>query len=491
MRTTGAAGLGWLATSVLSGQEEEPAPPVARPPQRSLEGPVAVVGGGIAGLTAALRLVQDGAEVHLYEGSERWGGRMFTRRQFNKEGMFCELGGELVDTNHEALIGLCKELGLEIQPLKEGDPGVDFYHLGGKIYTDADLIPVFGPLARRIAADAEGLLDDEEEYTDKARELDKRDLRGYLREAGAGVDPWLVEMLDVAYCCEYGLDTDTQSSLALIEIIGTDTENGFEMFGESDEAHRIKGGNDSLPAAVFKALEGKVRALSGHQWTRIEEEGSKLKLTFQTSGGRVSESYHHVICAVPFSLARSVTGLAQLPLSEDKKRALAGMTYGTNLKVMWGTKSRLWRQPAGGREVFCNGAVVSDLPFQQIWETSRGQDGESGIITNFMGGTPGVQFTPNRLEKFPQEVDKVFPGFKAALDGNRTMMNWPSMRWVKGSYASALVGQWTWIFAAAAKAELDGKLQFAGEHTSEEFCGFMNGGVETGERAAKELLVGA
>src|SRR5436190_20317859 len=75
-----------------------------------LSGPVAIVGGGIAGLTAAYRLMKAGVDVHLYEGSNRTGGRMYTKRGFNAEGMFCELGGELVDSNHTALLKLAKEL---------------------------------------------------------------------------------------------------------------------------------------------------------------------------------------------------------------------------------------------------------------------------------------------------------------------------------------------------------------------------------------------
>lgn len=492
LRLMGATGASLLGTSLLPGQEAEPTtetePAEEKKTPRIPDGPVAIIGGGTAGLTAALRLVQAGAEVHLYEGTARFGGRMFTKRDFNKDGMFCELGGELVDTNHEALINLCQELGLEIQPLKADEKGVDFYHIGGKTYTDADLIPAFGPLARRIATDAEGLLDDSEEYTDKARKFDQLDLQSYLQEAGTGTEKWLVQMLDIAYCCEYGLDTNKQSSLALIEIIGTDTENSFELFGESDEAHRIKDGNDSLPTAVFNAIKGKARIFSQHEWVQVIEDGSKLKLTFRTEGKLVTQSYSHVICAIPFTIARHITGFTDLPLSADKKKAVTEMVYGANLKVMWGTTSRLWRTPAAERDFFCNGAVVSDLPFQQIWETSRGQTGDSGIITNFMGGTPALQLTPAQLEKSPGEVDKVFPGFKAALDGQRAMMNWPTVKWVRGSYASAAPGQWTWIFAAAAQPELDGRLLFAGEHTSEDFFGFMNGAVESGNRAAKELL---
>jgi monoamine oxidase len=59
---------------------------------------------------------------------------------------------------------------------------------------------------------------------------------------------------------------------------------------------------------------------------------------------------------------------------------------------------------------------------------------------------------------------------------------------MKGSYSSPLVGQYTWVYGAAATPELDGRLIFAGEHTSAESPGFMNGGVESGNRAVKELL---
>jgi len=54
---------------------------------------IAIVGGGVAGLTAAYRLQAAGAKPLLFEASGRWGGRMFTQYDFYK-GMFCELGGE-------------------------------------------------------------------------------------------------------------------------------------------------------------------------------------------------------------------------------------------------------------------------------------------------------------------------------------------------------------------------------------------------------------
>ena len=41
---------------------------------------------------------------------------MFTQYDFYK-GMFCELGGEFVDTNHEDLQKLASEVGVEMQNL--------------------------------------------------------------------------------------------------------------------------------------------------------------------------------------------------------------------------------------------------------------------------------------------------------------------------------------------------------------------------------------
>jgi monoamine oxidase len=67
-------------------------------------------------------------------------------------------------------------------------------------------------------------------------------------------------------------------------------------------------------------------------------------------------------------------------------------------------------------------------------------------------------------------------------------MNWPEYKFTRGSYTCPLVGQYTTLLKVAGKPELDGRLIFAGEHTSGEFSGFMNGAVQSGNRAAKEIL---
>ena len=91
---------------------------------------IAIIGGGVAGLTAAYRLQAAGMKPVVFEASNRWGGRMFTQYDFYK-GMFCELGGEFVDTNHEDLQKLGTKLGVEMQKLATEGDGEDLYFFGG------------------------------------------------------------------------------------------------------------------------------------------------------------------------------------------------------------------------------------------------------------------------------------------------------------------------------------------------------------------------
>lgn len=487
VRLVGAAGFATAAGGMLPrrarGQEAQPAVPAGG------GNPVAILGAGIAGLTAAYRLQKAGVPCEIFEASDRTGGRMFTRYDFNKDGMFCELGGELVDTDHEDLITLAGELGVEIQELKAEDKGVDLYYFGGKHYADEQLIPLFQPFAKRLAEDQAPLYNEAEDFlTEPAAKFDKISMAEYLSDAGKGVEKWVIDMIRTAYVIEYGRDAEEQSALNLITYLEPDTTDGFKIFGSSDESKRIKGGSSTLPNALVRALEGKVKINRGYQLVKVSGSAAGMGLTFTTSGGTKTVKFTRVICTLPFTTLRLVEGVQALPISPEKKESIAKLGYGNNAKVMLGFTERWWRNPAVQLPAPSNGSLFTDLPFQCIWETSRGQAGESGILTNYLGGSAAKQFTAARFDAIKGELDRVFPGIKEKFDGKRAMMNWPEYKLTKGSYACPLVGQYLTSLAAAPGAELDGRLIFAGEHTSGDYSGFMNGAVESGNRAAQEIL---
>lgn len=454
--------------------------------QPRARGDIAIVGGGTAGLTAAYRLQAAGRNVTLYEASDRLGGRMFTRRDFNEDGQFCELGGELVDTNHEALRTLAAELGVEIQRVAP-EGGQEFYHVNGRFYAQGNMIGAdgqgaFARLAPRIAEDQAKLLDAEENWTDHARALDQTPLADYLRQLSNRAPPWAMEVLDIAYRGEFGLETKDQSALNLIDFISTETSHGFHVFGESDEAFRIAGGSSSLPDALATRI-GEAPRRMRHALTAIARSDTGVRLSFDAPEGRVEREHAQVILALPFTKLRQVTGVDTLGLGEEQVRAIRELGYGDNSKLMVSTTSRPWTtQPWPVPSV---GAFYSDH-FQLAWETSRGQAGERGIITNFLQGQHDRAIA---LRTLRQGLNGYSRSMRDALDDEKTaFMVWPQHPFTLGSYGAARVGQYTTLLENTATPSSDGRIHFAGEHTSVDFLGFMNGAVESGERVAAELI---
>src|SRR5687768_12312173 len=98
---------------------------------------VAVVGGGLAGLTCAYRLRGAGIDATVYEASSRWGGRCWTLRNHFADGQVAERGGELIDTAHTSIRQLCQEFRLPLDNLFQAVPnGTEvLYHFDGQPYT--------------------------------------------------------------------------------------------------------------------------------------------------------------------------------------------------------------------------------------------------------------------------------------------------------------------------------------------------------------------
>jgi monoamine oxidase len=74
----------------------------------------------------------------------------------------------------------------------------------------------------------------------------------------------------------------------------------------------------------------------------------------------------------------------------------------------------------------------------------------------------------------------------ARWNNRSTLDYWTGYPWIRGSCSFWKVGRYTKL--AGVERERQGNCHFAGEHTSIDFQGYLNGAVETGERAADEVL---
>jgi monoamine oxidase len=451
---------------------------------------VAIIGGGVAGLTLAYRLQKAGRRATIYEASGRLGGRMFTKRNFNNEGMFCELGGELVDTYHEPLIKLAAEVGVDLQRLKvDENPGEPVFMHNGKLHSEHALLHngrgAFLPIARQMARDKKALTDKDDNWTTRARQLDQISIAQYLRQFRGKSPAWVIDWIDLAYWGEYGMPTDRQSALNLVDFMAPDPAGDFSMFGPSDEAFRIAGGSSSLPDALIDRLGNMIAIRKGHALRAVTVNGGRFRLSFTTDRGSVDVSHATVVFALPFTKLREVVGLDTLGLETMKLKSIRELGYGDNAKVMIGTTSRPWNGPEAKLPVKSSGEFYGQ-DYQVAWDTSRGQEGSRGILTNFLTATSDQAAAIERLERGLRELS---PAMADSLDpSNVASFFWQKNPYTKGSFISPSIGQYTTLFEVAGTPELGGRLQFAGEHTSPEFSGFMCGGVQSGERVATALL---
>lgn len=415
---------------------------------------------------------------------------MFTRKEFNEDHQFCELGGELVDTNHEALRKLAAELGVPIDVIKPENGAEEFYHVGGRLYAAHDMLNqhgrgAFSRLAHRIADDQEGLLDSAGNFTAKATALDNQSVAAYLASVHNQAPSWAMQLLDFAYHGEYGIPTAEQSALNLVDFIGTDASVGFKMFGDSDETSRIRGGSSSLTDALAAHLGEHVTINRQHSLAAIAKTATGVSLNFDAPSGRVSHEHERVVIAIPFTKLRQVAGIDTVGLSAVKLRAIRELGYGDNSKLMVSTTGRPWMQMGHALPAPSAGEFFSDK-FQCVWDTSRGQEGARGILTNFLTNQHDRDAA---LANMRQGLHGFARSTEAALDpAHMAFMDWPRQPFALGSYAGAKLGQYTTLLPETATPSDDGRIHFAGEHTSADFLGFMNGAVDSGERAAAALL---
>ena len=187
---------------------------------------------------------------------------------------------------------------------------------------------------------------------------------------------------------------------------------------------------------------------------------------------------------LPFTTLRDVEIAIDLPAA--KRLAIDRLPYGNNAKMMMGFDTRVWRTANSDGQCVAN---LGGLPFE-TWEASRGQTGTTGILVDFLssGRADKLPFGTDaeRAAEATSALETLWPGIAAAHDGNVERFHWPSNPWVRGSYSAYQTGDYTTI--AGAESERVGNLHFAGEHTTLDFQGFMNGGSESGELAAAEVM---
>ena len=238
--------------------------------------------------------------------------------------------------------------------------------------------------------------------------------------------------------------------------------------------------NDQIPTALAHAVRNQIHTGSALIAVRLNAGGS-YTLTFQ---GRAAVTVDKVVLALPFSILNSSVDLTRAGFSALKMTAIRELQMGTNSKLNVQFTRRHWRGLGS------NGDTFSDQGYQASWEVTRAQAGASGILVNYTRGITGASFgsgTPaQRAAQFLTQIEPVLPGLKATWNGRATVDYWPGDPYTRGSYSYWQVGQYTRF--SGIEGVQEGNVHFCGEHTSMDAQGYLEGAVETGERAASDII---
>ncbi|MBS2019233.1 MAG: FAD-dependent oxidoreductase [Deltaproteobacteria bacterium] len=463
---------------------------------------IAIVGAGIAGLNAALTLADAGLASTVYESSGRIGGRMFSNSTYWNEGQVSEWGGELIDTGHKTMLALCRRFGLAVDDVLAGEPNgseLTLWFKGG-YYRKSDADKDFQPLWKALQADvrAAGYPTTYDVSTPGGRLLANLSVYDWIESRVVGGHASrLGALLDVAYACEYGADTRDQSSLNLVYLLGYQVKPGnFSIWGKSDERYHVRGGNDQVPHAIASALGSSV--VTGHRLEslRLRADGT-YDLSFRTNLGSKVVTADYVVLALPFAALANVD-LNAAGFDMLKHTAIQQLGRGKNGKVAVQLRDRFWRG-TGSWPGVSNGETFSDLAYQSCWDVTRSQPGTSGILVNYTAGARTVaqrtavpwgtiasRGVDADVRAFFTDIDRVLPVVSTRWNGKATS-SVPHLDPNLGlAYCYWKVGQP--IQFAGYEGVRQGNVFFAGEHTSVDFQGWMEGGAETGARAGNEIL---
>jgi monoamine oxidase len=453
---------------------------------------VVVVGGGIAGLNAAWQLKKAGVEATVFEARRRVGGRMLSVEGAVGDGLITDLGGSFINSDHEDMRGLAEEFSVEIfDRLEDASqspfPGTAFY-FGGRRREEEEVAQALRPIAEQITADADRLAAD---FDAVAAELDQLSVKDYLDiHADKIRDRFIRRLLNGVIRTEYGVEPRESSALELIFTLPTVEGTRVEVLGTSDEKFVVKGGSSQLIEALAEALSGQIERQ--RLLRRIDPFGPGFLLTFEPEHVVHAD---YVIIAIPFATLRKVEITVDLPA--NLRRFIREARLGNNEKVIAGFSSRPWLADDG----FVLEAWT-DLEFPLVWDdTQRQVDRPDGALTFYFGGRQArrVLFgNAKRLgRRLVDRLDDFVPGASAAANGRFLRTRWGKDPLTRGAYTSFKPGQLTtfgeflYIDSDDPEERQDvhvGNLVFAGEHLSDLYYGFMNGGAETGRLAAQVVL---
>jgi monoamine oxidase len=441
---------------------------------------LAVIGAGLAGLSAARLAAAAGASVVVVEARERVGGR--TLNEDIGGGHVVEVGGQWIGPTQDRLAALAGELGVATFPTY-GD-GQNVIEYGGRLRRYRGTIPRINPLvlidveraqrrlnrlSRKVPLDAPweapnaAALDAQTAATWMKRNVATKAGRMLLElgiEAVWAAQPEDMSLLHVLFYIHSG------GSLQML----FDTEGGAQQ-------DRFVGGSQRIAILMAEQL-GRDNLLLGAPVRKIGMGDHGVTVE---ADGAVVRARRAIVALAP-TLAGRIAYDPALPGFRDQ--LTQRMPLGTVAKCMAIYDEPFWRAEG------LSGQGTSDTGPVKLTFDNSPADGSPGVLLGFLEGRQARELGRLRLEERRAAVIDCFArlfGPKASTPAAYVERLWAEEEWSRGCYGCHMpTGAWT-NYGPALREPI-GPLHWAGAEYATVWNGYMDGAVRSGEAAASAVL---
>ncbi|MFE9687223.1 flavin monoamine oxidase family protein [Streptomyces sp. NPDC006285] len=446
---------------------------------------VVVVGAGLAGLTAARRLVAAGHSVVVLEARDRVGGR--TLNHDLGDGQVVEVGGQFVGPTQNHVLALADELG--IGTFAAYDEGASVYvhadratRYTGDIPPDLLALPDIGVTTSRIARMSRQVPLHTPWEARHARRWDATTLDNWIR--GTTLGRGGLDLLNAFLGSAYGATAADASLLFTLQYIagmGAESVPGTldRGIGTKDGAQerRLIGGSQRLSTTMAERLDGRV--ILGSPVRSVEQDDRSATVRTDTA----SWTCRRVVVAVPPVLAARIRWSPPLPPEQDA--LFSRLAFGQLMKCEAVYDEPFWRADGlSGQGVFRGGSTLCSM----FDNSPRG--GSPGVLMGFLGGRqwrawahrPSHERRGAVLRAFAQVVG---PG--ALRPNSYFEQDWTAEEWTRGG-PTAIAAPGVLTGLGAWRDRPFRRVHWAGAEHSDYWNGYMDGAVRSGRDTADTVI---
>ncbi|MGA2431268.1 MAG: FAD-dependent oxidoreductase [Candidatus Acidiferrum sp.] len=438
---------------------------------------IAVIGAGLAGLSAAYELRKRGYRVTIFEASDRSGGRTITIKELVKR-HHMDGGAELIGSNHPLWLFYADQFHLGFSDVLEYDESPII--IGSKPLKPAaekKLLADMNDAFSFISAHAKRIIDPYAPWTDpRASFLDQENVYDFVMRT-----KWprlckdaILQQLE----SDNGVSAKNQSLLGLLSMV---RGGGMERYWIDTEVYRCKKGTQALSlmfAAVLEKWDCPIQYKSPVTRINVLEDAVQIS----TEARNDTPPFHDVVLAIPPSTWSKIPVWSPAALQN-----FIGVPpqMGQNIKGLVTFEKRFWEAQHLGPNATLNALV------DQTWETTENLPKPQYGLVAFSGADHAARLSSmddsNAQAAITAGLEQVYKQASKKVT-NFKFMNWPKEEWAQASYSFPNCGDIT-RWGPKFSEGYGGRLHFVGEHTCYAFTGYMEGALQSGYRLARKLIL--